>query len=52
LNRFGKLSSVFYKEKEVFKETKDVGKYVDTMLFLSLFISDFFYKKRGIRRVL
>jgi hypothetical protein len=45
LRRISKLSIIFHREREVFKETEDVGKYVDTMLFLFLSISDFFYKK-------
>jgi len=33
-NRFSKLSNVFYKEREVFKETKDVRNWLDTMFVL------------------
>ena len=36
LKRIWKLSNVFHKEKEVFKETKETGKWLDTMLLFSL----------------
>ena len=42
LERISKLSNVFYKEKEVFKETKDVRNWLDTMLFFfSLYLRIF-----------
>jgi len=34
LERIRKLSNVFYKEKEVFKETKDVRNWLDSMFVL------------------
>ena len=53
LERVSKLSNVFYKEREVFKETKDVRKWLDAILFFfSLYLEFFPDIKRGIRRQL
>jgi len=49
LERISKLSNVFYKEKEVFKETKDVRNWLDIMLFFfSLYLRVFPDIKREI----
>jgi len=48
LERISKLSNVFYKEKEAFKETKETGKWLDTMLFFfSLYPKVFSDTKKG-----